>query len=188
MSDKIKYPAAQAREVANEIITAMAPFCWATVAAGSLRREKETVGDVEILYIPKISTINGLLGVPEDWNNRADERIQLLLDAGILCGRLNKRGHAMWGARNKLALHVGSGIPVDLFSTTEPCWFNYLVCRTGGKQNNIDIANGARGRGLKWNPYGEGFRREDGTVIPMRSEQEVYTTAGLEYREPKDRL
>lgn len=47
----------------------------------------------------------------------------------------------MWGEKNKLAVHVRTGIPVDFFAATEANWWNYLVCRTGGEQNNIAIAS-----------------------------------------------
>lgn len=49
-----------------------------------------------------------------------------------------------WGDKNKLAIHIPSGIHVDFFATTERAWHNYLVCRTGGAENNIAISTAAQ--------------------------------------------
>jgi DNA polymerase/3'-5' exonuclease PolX len=88
--------------------------------------------------------------------------------------------------------HVASGIPVDLFATTEACWHNYLVCRTGPAESNIRIAAAAKARGWKWNPYGEGFSRGGPLAGPeearaLRSEREVFEFVGLPYTEPEER-
>ena len=83
--------------------------------------------------------------------------------------------------------HVPSGIPVDLFATTEACWFNYLVCRTGGADNNLAICFAAQRAGWKWTPYGPGFTRGSGEVHLVRSEREVFEFVGLPYLEPEQR-
>ena len=61
----------------------------------------------------------------------------------MLRRRLSKTGAEAWGPKNKLAVHVESGIPVDLFATSAESWWNYLVCRTGPAASNIAIAQAA---------------------------------------------
>jgi len=90
---------------------------------------------------------------------------------------------------------VPSGIPVDLFATTEECWYNYLVCRTGGKETNLAICRAANAKGWSWTPYGPGFTCHPGEVSPeeyteqhlVHSEREVFEFVGLPYLEPRDR-
>jgi len=94
-----------------------------------------------------------------------------------------------WGAQNKLALHVASGIPVDLFSTTAANWWNSLVCRTGGKENNLLITRAALRRGWSFEAYGSGFHRLDRTERhETTSEQDVFEFLDLKYLEPWERL
>lgn len=187
---KKRWPRAAALAVAKELCAALQPVTRRLIVAGSLRRRKPEVGDVEILYVPKFETQQfDFFSTREA--NLVDRLLQSLLAVGTLQKRPNVNGSFAWGDKNKLALHP-SGIPVDFFSATEENWFNYLVCRTGGAENNVLIANAAIRRGWKWNPYGPGFSR-GGPLAgpeqnhPVKSEREVFEFAGLPYREPWER-
>lgn len=184
---KLKFPAADAQAVADEIVSALAESCERITVAGSLRRGKPYVGDVEILYIPKQGEARGdeLFALPRNLANLA---IADLEQRFVLLRRQNVNGSEMFGDRNKLMRHTLSGIPVDLFSTTAEAWFNYLVCRTGGAESNTRIASRAKERGYQWNPYSCGFTDlNDGRVFPMASEQDVFAFVGLAYEEPEVR-
>ena len=184
---KARFPAAEARAVANEIVAALAGSCAQIIVAGSLRRGKQSVGDVEILYIPKTGAAKGdeLFALP---CNLADVAIAVLEQQFVLSRRQNVNGSEVFGDRNKLMRHTLSGIPVDLFSTSEESWFNYLVCRTGGAESNTRIASLAKDRGYQWNPYSCGFTdRHDGRVFPMSSEEDVFAFVGLPYETPEAR-
>ncbi len=188
--DKPRWPRADALAVAKRLSAALAPYCERIEIAGSLRREKPTVGDIELLYIPRVTQEpdpNSLLGdlLPV---NQADREIAILQRTGILARRLNCKGAEMFGPLNKLMLHRYTEIPVDLFATTEAAWFNYLVCRTGGADNNVAICEAARARGYKWNPYAEGFTNlRSGLSQPMHSEEHVFTFVGLPFLPPNQR-
>jgi DNA polymerase/3'-5' exonuclease PolX len=54
MSDKKKWPLEQAKAVAVELLSYLHGFCERAQIAGSIRRGKSLVGDIEILYIPKM--------------------------------------------------------------------------------------------------------------------------------------
>ena len=147
--------------VAQELCRELTPNSERIIVAGSLRRRKTEVGDVEILFVPKmgkIADLLDLLGHPMVVNF-AEAAIESLLLSGVLEKRRNANGVTAWGKANKLAVHQPSGIPVDLFTATLANWWNYLVCRTGGAENNVAICQGAIDRGWKWNPYGDGFSR-----------------------------
>lgn len=183
---KKKYDRKLAIKVAKEVTNWLLGSCERLVVAGSLRRRKLLVGDVEILYIPefKIEKVDLLTEAPV---NQADVCLENLIKIGIIAKRKNVNGSEVWGEKNKLAVHVASGIPVDFFSTTAPCWFNYLVCRTGGARNNTLIAEAYQRRGLKWNPYSIGYSDRAGEAHPNNSEAEVYEHAKLKYLHPWER-
>ena len=191
---KPRFPLAIARPIAAELCALLAPWCERLIVAGSLRRQKPTVGDVEILYIGKVEQRpdpDNMFGSQRV--NLADEAILRLESEGIIARRRNVAGSTMYGPKNKLVRHRASGIPVDLFAATVENWFNYLVCRTGPAESNTRIASAAIEKGWKWNPYGVGFTSipddysTPPTVHAVTSEEEVFTFVGLPYREPEDR-
>ena len=162
------------------------PACAAVMVAGSLRRGKAAVGDVEILFIPLLQSLPD----PEDMfavreANCAEAVIVEMLEEGVLTKRTNAAGREAWGDKNKLARHAATGMPVDLFAASHANWHNYLVCRTGPAESNILIATEAQRRGWKWNPYGEGFTRggdgegDEFECRRMQSEAAVFEFVGL---------
>jgi DNA polymerase (family 10) len=186
MSDKTRFPLEDARKVARWLCVTLADHCVRLECAGSIRRGKPTVGDIEIVYIPELAT-RAVDFFASETVSCVDLVLDDMLARGIIAKRKNVNGSEMWGQKNKLAVHVASGIPVDFFATTEAAWFNYLVCRTGGAQSNMAIALAAQRRGWKWNPYGAGFTNHDGELVPVRSERDVFELVGLPYLDPCDR-
>jgi DNA polymerase/3'-5' exonuclease PolX len=187
-----KVPAKEALAVAKLFCQFLKPHCAKLVVAGSLRRRKTLVNDIEILFVPSFVAEPD----PEELfartrvGNATERAIAALLAAGVLAKRLNVNGVEAWGEKNKLGVHAKSGIAVDLFTATKENWFNYLVCRTGGAENNVRICNAAIARGWKWRPYGDGFSRErylrtENHVV--QSEREVFDFVGLPYLEPWER-
>lgn len=186
MSDRPKFAAVVALAVARELCDKLNPACERIVVAGSLRRRKEQVGDVELVFIPKLRTVQNDL-FNSGTESAMDGMLEHLLWSGIIGKRHTVTGAETWGPKNKLAFHIASGVPVDFFATTEAAWFNYLVCRTGGAANNTWIAGAALRKGWKWNPYGAGFTNRRGELVPVTSERAVYDLVGLPYREPWER-
>lgn len=194
MSTKVKIRREDALKVARELYDIVSPFCHRCKIAGSLRRGKRFVSDIEVVYVPKLAPdpetfFNALLGDSQsNMISMADLAINRLERDGILKKRLSTTGVPSWGELNKLSIHVASGIPVDWFSTTQDRWWVSLVVRTGGKQSNLLLAQAALRKGLHLNAYGEGFTvRKTGEKIPARSEEEVFSIAGLPYKRPEFR-
>lgn len=194
MMGKNKYPLAEAFAVASQLVKILGPGCERIEVAGSIRRRKSEVSDVEIVYVPILEPLYDLFGDKAGSADKSVERIDGMIRAGILQKRKNVNGSEIWGQRNRLARHVESGIPVDLFATTDSAWWNYLVCRTGGRETNERIARCARARGWKWNPYGDGFTDLDSAGNEMKcsrfgvsSERDVFEFVGLEFAEPEER-
>lgn len=184
---KTRYPLALAQEVAASLLSVIQPACLRALVVGSIRRQRPDVGDIEILYIPTMETRPADLLYTQE-ANLADEAIQRLLDTGVLEKRANVKGSAMWGHQNKFAVHVATGIPVDLFQAQKHNWYNLLVCRTGPAASNARIATLAIGLGWKWAPYSRGFANlVTGALLPVLSEEEVYAHVGLPCPPPEQR-
>jgi DNA polymerase/3'-5' exonuclease PolX len=189
---KQKFPRAAALDVARALCEALKPCTERLIVAGSLRRRKPEVGDVEILYVAR----SGMLTPPGEifarMCNLVDEEISRLESAGVLERRRNVNGSEMFGPRNKLMIHKTTGLPVDLFAASPENWWNYLVCRTGPADSNTRICMAAQQRGWKWNPYGSGFSRGgplagEPETYEVESEEDVFRFVGLPYAEPWER-
>lgn len=167
---------ARARSIAEEIMELLDGSCDRKEIAGSIRRSKPFPGDIEILCIPKYDGAVDCL----------DRRVRELISQEMLDYRLNKLGRKVYGPKNKLLVHVPSGIGVDIFSTTEGCWFVSMVVRTGGKKTNMRIAWAAMEKGYQFHAYGSGFTTPDGDIV-CRSEREVFEAVGLPYQKPEER-
>jgi DNA polymerase/3'-5' exonuclease PolX len=185
--DRQRWPRAVALAVAEEIRAVLAPCCSRVMVAGSLRRGRAEVGDVELVYVTRFENRQ----VPGDmfsWANvaLAEVEVAYMETLGLLARRKNVRGYETYGPKNKLMVHCATGVPVDLFATTECCWWNYLVCRTGPAASNIRIAQAAQRRGWQWNPYSVGFSTDDAVHV-VGSEEEVFRFVGLPCLEPEER-
>lgn len=166
----------KAKAIAEELKALLEPVCQRVIIAGSIRRQKPEVGDIELLCIPKF--IDGV--------DQLDREIGALVIQGRLGFRLNKRGSRAYGPKNKLMLHIPSGIGVDIFSTDLGCWPVALVVRTGSAETNKRIAMAAIRKGWHLRAYGRGFTTPDGEMV-CRSERDVFEFAGLPYLEPWER-
>jgi len=162
----------KAKGIGEKIKQLLEPACNRIEIAGSIRRRKPIVGDIELLVIPRAHYLDKLL-------------YDLMME-NILAMRLNKRGSRVYGPKNKLMVHIPSGIGVDIFSTTEECWPVALVVRTGGKVTNQRIATAALRKGYRFHAYGLGFSTPRGEII-CRSEPEVFEAVNLPYKEPWER-
>lgn len=167
---------ARARLIAEELKALLAPECQRIEVAGSIRRRKPFPNDIELLCIPKY--VDGV--------DQLDEEIKKLMAEGLLGHRRNVRGSIAYGPKNKLLVHLPSGIGVDVFSTDEECWWVSLVVRTGGEVTNKRIATAALRKGWHLQAYGHGFSTPQGDVV-CRAEDEVFRAVGLPYMAPERR-
>ena len=155
--------------------------------AGSLRRRKPAVNDIEILLIPKREVIADPVEMFPEPTDLALKRIDELIAQGTLEKRRKVNGTVTYGSKTKLLIHRESNMPVDIFACEPDAWINCLFSRTGGKTTNIAVASGAKSRGLAWKAFDAGFLTRDGRLLKMRSEEEIFRTAGLAYLPPHKR-
>lgn len=185
MSEEVRYPHKLACEVSKELLDALRPSCTRIAVVGSVRRLRPLVKDVEILFSPVFTDHKADMFYTE-LISAADGAIEKLLSAGVIEKRKNSLGRETWGPLNKLARHVKTGMPVDLFVAAEDNWWNLLVCRTGSKESNMAVCMAAQKKGWTWRPYEKGFTSGAHWHV-THSEREVFELVGLPYKEPKDR-
>jgi DNA polymerase (family 10) len=127
--------------------------------AGSYRRRKETVGDLDILVSCK--TVGKVMDRLAHF-----EGVSQVLAHGT----------------TKLSVRLRNGLQLDLRVVPEASYGAALLYFTGSKQHNILIRRLGIERGLKINEYGafRGARR-----IAGRTEEEVYRTVGLPWIPPE---
>ena len=166
----------KAKAIAEKIKAILESSCERITIAGSIRRRKPEVGDIELLAIPKY-----LVDI-----DQLDAKIQSMIYFGMLGYRLNKLGSKVYGPKNKLLVHLPSGIGVDIFSTTAECWPVALVVRTGGKITNKRIATAALRKGYQFHAYGSGFTTPSGFIVCF-DERGVFEAVNLPYKEPWER-
>jgi DNA polymerase (family 10) len=129
--------------------------------AGSLRRRKETIGDLDILASS---------GTPDEVMDyfAAYEDVQRVLLKGI--------------TKTSILLH--DDVQVDL-RVVEPKSFGAaLQYFTGSKEHNVKMRNLAIKKGFKLSEYGL-FEKETERYVVGRTEEEVYNMLGLTYIEPE---
>jgi DNA polymerase (family 10) len=134
-------------------------------AAGSYRRGKETVGDLDFLVVSSD---------PKEVMDRfaAFTPVEKVLARGD----------------TKMSVRVGHGLQIDLRVVPAESFGAALQYFTGSKAHNIKVRGMAKDRGLKINEWGV-FRVHDGkeTRIAGETEEEVYATLDLPWFPPEIR-
>jgi len=167
---------AKAKKIAKELVDLLRPACLVIEIAGSIRRRRPEVSDIELLCIPRF--VGGV--------DQLDRELGSLMLQHILGHRRNKRGRIMYGPKNKLLLHVPSGIGVDVFSSTESNWGMSLFVRTGPKEWNIKAMSRFSELGMRGHAYG-GISAQDGSEISCPDEETVFRYLGWAYISPERR-
>jgi DNA polymerase (family X) len=152
----------EATAVAEEIRSALAavPGCERVDVAGSLRRMRETIGDVDILVAAADSAplMAAFVALP--------------LVAEVVAS-----------GPTKTSIRTGTGLQVDLRVVPARSWGSAMQYFTGSQAHNIRTREIAVRAGLKLSEYGL-FRVEDDELLASQSEEEVYARLGLAWVPP----
>jgi len=147
-------------EMIAEHLRINAPVIKVNVA-GSLRRMRESVGDLDFLVVSN---------KPEDVVRvfTAMPSVKEVLAAGDI----------------KASVLLKEGVQADLRVLDEVCWGSGLQYFTGSKDHNVHLRTIAIKQGLKLNEYGV-FRGEQ--RIAGETEEGLYAALGMEFIEPEMR-
>jgi DNA polymerase (family 10) len=148
--------------VAQQILGELAdlPAVTKTAVAGSLRRMKETIGDMDLLVA-----------------SADPEPVMERFCSLALAEKVTNRG----STKSRIVLHSGMG--VDLLVLPETRWGTMLVYFTGSKDHNVRLRELALKRGLTLNEHAftpvDSSGNKQGEEILCDSEEAVYSTLGL---------
>lgn len=165
---KERMPLYYATQIADKFITQLKklPEVKKISVAGSLRRCKETVRDIDILVISKKpqTIIKAFTAIP---------LVKDVLAKG----------------NTKASIRTGERIQVDCRVLDEKSFGAALVYFTGSKNFNIKLRQMAIKKGLKVNEYGifsaNKFGGSKEKFVCGKNEEEVFKTLGLEYIPPE---
>jgi DNA polymerase/3'-5' exonuclease PolX len=174
---KRRFPLEAATKVANELVELLRPDCERIEIAGSIRRRRPDVGDIELLVLPIDEAPAGY---------KLHRHLERLMDEGVLSKRLNKKGSTMYGPSNKLLIHNESGIPVDIFASTRRNWGMALVVRTGPVDFNKAMMTRFLSLGMKGHAYG-GVTGRNGEAIHCPEEADVFRLLQWDFIDPWER-
>ncbi len=150
-----------AQRDAEEILDTLSPLKSVThcTVAGSFRRRKETVGDLDLLVT----------------SNQSREVMDRLAEHPRVT-KVLARGET------KQRVRLRSGLEMDLRVVPENSYGAALQYFTGSKEHNIVIRRRAQERGLKVNEYGV-FRGEQ--QVAGKTEEDVYAAVELPWIPPE---
>jgi DNA polymerase/3'-5' exonuclease PolX len=179
----------QAHRYALTVVAWLGPTCERIEVAGSLRRLRPVVNDIDLVVIPKTIPVPDLIGGLASTRNLCWEALMTYA-----------RDHA-----SRVTILTGGQTPGDLVSMVSPkcqldvffavpeTWITRLICRTGSKEHNIYMADRANEKCYHWNPskglYHLGRSGEAGLAdaIPLTTEADFYAHLGLREIAPQHR-
>ncbi len=152
----------RAQKIAEAVVELLKPYCSRIVIAGSIRRQKSLINDIDLVLIPV-----------DLWGLHAE-----LTRLGG--GKLKMSGP-------KILRSMYGSIQVDVYVADEHTWATLLLIRTGSAQNNIRLATLAKKRGWHLAASGDGLFDETGERIAGDTEQSIFEALGLRYQTPEER-
>jgi len=151
-----------AMDLAEEIIAALSPVpgCQRVTYAGSLRRMRDTIGDIDILATAADSAqlMAAFSGLPDV--------AEVIASGGT-----------------KTSIRTTTGVQADLRVVPPQCWGAALQYFTGARAHNIRTREIAVHHKLKLSEYGL-FDVATGELIVSETEEEVYRHLGLPWIPP----
>jgi DNA polymerase/3'-5' exonuclease PolX len=163
-----------AQPIADRVLRLLAPYCVRVEIAGSIRREKPEVGDIEIVAIPRTVRADDLFGGGDMRRSPAfAQRVNGLgtIDSG--CPTAGKY----------IKIQLPDGIQLDLFLAHEDNWGLILAIRTGSADYSHEVL--AKG----WVRAGyhslNGMLCSKAHKIPVREERDLFDLIGLPWVDPK---
>ena len=170
--------------------------------AGSARRRRETIGDLDIVAAVKpedVETVtNEILSLKgiADVKGAGDSKVSVILDTSIFedgfsLGHLDANVLDAIGGESYEQLESGGTIDAQVRLVPSHVFAFTLAYFTGSKEHNIRMRQVAQDKGLKLNEFGlmpetelTGLAAAE-TSLPAQNESEIYAHLGLQYVTPE---
>ena len=167
-----------AYKIADKIKAELAPMCERIEIAGSLRRGRPEVNDIDFVILPKPGQMDAIKA-------RCEKKCHVVKDGEQnYIVRLPSYGGG--GGGFQVDIFFARPAVKDLLQTVPGNWGSLLLCRTGSTAHNIYLVEHAKSRGFTWNPY-KGVLDAEGYVIASETEEEIFDMLALEFVPPANR-
>jgi len=159
---------------AHVVVETLRPLCERIAVAGSIRRRRPSVNDIDLVIEPKAGKLAAI-----------KERCQKSKPIVLIDGDLNYQ--IVLPAPFGIQLDIFFARPAveDLFAPKPPNWGSILLCRTGSVAHNIWLIDQAKAAGVAWLPY-EGVLK-DGRIVAAETEEDIFSAIGVGYVTPDNR-
>ncbi len=151
----------KAKEIADGLVKDLTPSSDRISIAGSIRRERPEIGDVEIVLIRKKSELIYLMAYLEQYR----------IIKGTVMGKY-------------MRLELPNSTKLDLFFCEKDNWGDIYFIRTGSYDWNIWFMTELRKNGYE---HKEGRLYKGEEIIPCYEEEDMFKAVGLEFVNPPDR-
>lgn len=182
---KIKLPYETALSLAKRVALELSPATTRIEIAGSIRRKRPEIGDIEIVCTPFLQV--NLFGDPQ--GSLLDLHLEQLAESGRI---IKSEGEEKrWGPKYKKFHPVAKpDLAIDLFITTPEEWAYTFVIRTGNADFSHKLVTPKRYGGyLPGHLRVAGCRLWEGDkALETPEEEDFFKALGLEWVKPEDRV
>lgn len=151
----------KAKDIARKVVQELEPYCDRIEVAGSVRRQKSAVNDVDLVVIP---------------------RDRAALDLALI----GMGGHYKMSGMKITRVQMDS-ISLDIYFATPETFATLLLIRTGSAENNIRLCSVAKKKGWHLFANGDGLFNQAGQRVAGDSEESIYKALGLPWQRPEER-
>lgn len=190
MSAGTRIPLDEARDIAQALRTAILPYCYRVEICGSIRRQRPTIGDIDLVCEPIVKPVLDMFDQESgETRDLLTERLDWMVERGHIEKRLDKNGRPAWGTSLKRARF--RGLNADIQSVVDhDTWGAWLAIRTGPAEFNKALVTPVSQGGVL--PSGFEFRDgfklyRFGGQIPTPTEWQLFEALGLQHQRPMDR-
>ena len=168
--------------------------------AGSARRRRETIGDLDIVvganpqdHDSVIQSILELPGIAEV-KGHGESKVSLILESNVLGGSMGESSMAANLAEAFLERSSDATIDAQVRIVTPEAFPFTLAYFTGSKEHNIRMRQAAIDRGLRLNEFGLFSEEDAGDAIGMEAakhtlkcstEEDIYSNLGMKWVPPE---
>lgn len=172
-----RVPLAFARERAEKLLVHLRPACERIAVAGSLRRGKSTIKDIELVVIPRGREL---------WDLLDDRLLQGKIEKAVY-GHKDGKPQYRWDG-SKYRGFVWAGMKIEVFATTPDNWGYIYWLRTGPHDANTALMTALKHKDAPFKfEGGYAVLGLIGERLPLREEMDLFNLCGLPYIEPHQR-
>jgi DNA polymerase (family 10) len=176
-------------KLAERVKRELQPLCDHIEIAGSIRRGRELVNDIDLVILPKASV--------DCIKARCKDRCRVITDGrqNFICA-MQLPTPAGGVEEFQIDIFFAHAGVADLIAPDPSNFGSLLLCRTGSKGHNIKLAQRAKDLDMHWNPYrglfaggiweleGQESVYKGGKIIASETEEQIFQALGLNWLSP----